>query len=222
MRLSAAIVVLAAGAIARAQLSNIPQCSLTCFTTALSGDGCSELTDFACHCQQPSLVGDIVPCVNKACGVADRQAVSSVVDNLCSGVGHPISIPPMDTSVPSTTAVGGIVTTTKSSNATTVSGIEPSYHPTSVSGIGPGPEAPSTVSSIESTSTASSTGGGSGSGPTTLPVGGGSGSGLTTSSPASAAPPESSPQFNGASAVAPRAAQMVGSAILLASMVFFV
>ncbi|KAJ5511996.1 hypothetical protein N7453_004099 [Penicillium expansum] len=76
MRLSAAIVVLAAGAIARAQLSNIPQCSLTCFTSTLSGDGCSELTDFACHCQKPGLAADIVPCINKACDVTDRQATS--------------------------------------------------------------------------------------------------------------------------------------------------
>lgn len=99
MRLAAVTVVLAAGAIARAQLSNIPQCSvcpvhsmsrlnvsfltnpcsfflqLNCFTSALGGDGCSELTDFACHCQKPGLVDEIVPCINKACDIADQQGM---------------------------------------------------------------------------------------------------------------------------------------------------
>ncbi|OQE32686.1 hypothetical protein PENFLA_c001G05875 [Penicillium flavigenum] len=180
MRLTAAIVVLS-GAIARAQLSNIPQCSLTCFTSTLSGDGCSELTDFACHCQKPGLAAEIVPCVNKACDISDRQAVSSVVESLCSGVGHPVSIPAVDTSVPTTTAIA--VPTTRSSNSTTVSG-------------GPGFKTSSTVSGL---------------GPSS-----------ETSSTTSTAPPQSTSQFNGASGIAPGAVQMVGSVILLASMMFFV
>ncbi|CRL28928.1 Extracellular membrane protein, CFEM domain [Penicillium camemberti] len=171
MRLTTGIVVLAAGAIARAQLSNIPQCSLTCFTSTLSGDGCSELTDFACHCQKPGLAAEIVPCVNKACDVADRQAVSSLVDSLCSGVGYPVSIPAMDTSAPTTTPTGVIPTTATSSNSTTVSSF---------------------------------------------------GTGFKTSSTFSAASAQSTSQFNGASSIAPGDAQMVGSAILLASMIFFV
>ncbi|KGO46512.1 Extracellular membrane protein, CFEM domain, fungi [Penicillium expansum] len=171
MRLSAAIIVLAAGAIARAQLSNIPQCSLTCFTSTLSGDGCSELTDFACHCQKPGLAADIVPCINKACDVTDRQAVSSLVVSLCSGVGHPVSISGVDTSAPTTTAVAAIPTTATSSNSTTVS----SY-----------------------------------------------GSGFKTSSTISAISAQSTSQFNGASSIAPGAVQMVGGAVLLAGMTFFI
>ncbi|KAJ6009477.1 hypothetical protein N7499_005125 [Penicillium canescens] len=171
MRLTAAIVVLAAGAIARAQLSNIPQCSLTCFTSTLGGDGCSELTDFACHCQKPGLAAEIVPCINKACDITDRRAVSSVVESLCSGVGHPVSIPAVDTSIPTTTAIGAIPTSARSSNSTTVSGF---------------------------------------------------GSSSKTSSTINTASPQSTSQFNGASGIAPGAVQMIGSAILLASMIFFV
>ncbi|KAJ5958349.1 uncharacterized protein N7479_005499 [Penicillium vulpinum] len=183
MRLTAAIVVLAAGIVARAQLSNIPQCSLTCFTTTLAGDGCSELTDFACHCQKPGLAAEIVPCINKACDVADRQAVSSVVESLCSGVGYPISLPAVDTSAPTSTAVGGIPTSTTSSNSTTVSGLGSSSDST-------------TVGSFASS--------------------------FKTSSAINAASPLSTSQFNGASGIAPGAVQMVGSVILLSSMLFFI
>lgn len=48
----------------------LPQ--LNCFVSALNGDGCSSLTDFACHCQKPQLVRDITPCVKKACAVSDQ------------------------------------------------------------------------------------------------------------------------------------------------------
>ncbi|KAJ6132354.1 hypothetical protein N7471_007569 [Penicillium samsonianum] len=187
MRLPAAIVVLAAGAIARAQLSNIPQCSLTCFTSTLSGDGCSELTDFACHCQKPGLAAEIVPCINKACDVKDRQVVSSLVESLCSGAGHPVSIPAVDTSVPTTTAVGAIPTTARSSNSTTGGGFGSSSNSTAVGNSGSG-----------------------------------SGSSFKTSSTTNAASAQSTSQFNGAPGIAPGAVQMAGSAILLASMIFFI
>ncbi|GFF63162.1 hypothetical protein IFM51744_11095 [Aspergillus udagawae] len=124
MRLAAAAVVLSAGAITSAQLSSIPQCSLSCLTSALGADGCSELTDFACHCQKTGLVEQVVPCVKQACDVKDQQAVSSVVVSLCSGAGHPVSVPPVDSSAPTSTAAGRVPTTTSSSsNSTTVSGL---------------------------------------------------------------------------------------------------
>ncbi|KAJ5442187.1 Extracellular membrane protein CFEM domain [Penicillium cf. griseofulvum] len=163
MRLSAAIVVLTAGAVTRAQLSNIPQCSLTCFTSALGSDGCSELTDFACHCQKPGLVAEIVPCINKACDVPDRQAVSSIVD----GLGYPNHSEELQ------------------------------FHDH---------EQWNLVNP-----------------PTSTTVGGGSSS--QTSSPTNPGSPQGTPgtpEFNGASVIAPGAVQMVGSAILLASMVFFI
>ncbi|KAL5366146.1 CFEM-domain-containing protein [Aspergillus floccosus] len=124
MRLAAAAVMLGAGAIASAQLSNIPQCSLKCLTSALGADGCSELTDFACHCQKPGLVEQVVPCVQQACDVTDQQAVSKVVASLCSGAGHPVSIPPVDSSAPTSTATGSVPTISSSSNSTTVSGLD--------------------------------------------------------------------------------------------------
>ncbi|PLB49752.1 CFEM-domain-containing protein [Aspergillus steynii IBT 23096] len=120
MRLAATVVVLGACAITRAQLSNIPQCSLKCLTSALGADGCSELTDFACHCQKTGLVEQVVPCVKQDCDVTDQQAVSKVVVSLCSGAGQPISIPPVD-SAPASTAAP---TTSSSFNSTTASGIE--------------------------------------------------------------------------------------------------
>ncbi|KAJ5313128.1 uncharacterized protein N7443_000012 [Penicillium atrosanguineum] len=123
MRLAAAAVVLGAGAITSAQISNIPQCSLNCLTSALGADGCSELTDFACHCQKTSLVEQVVPCVKQACDVMDQQAVSNVVVSLCSGAGHPVSVPPVDPSAPTSTAAGSVPTTLSSSNSTTVSGL---------------------------------------------------------------------------------------------------
>ncbi|GFF56497.1 CFEM-domain-containing protein [Aspergillus udagawae] len=178
MRLAAAAVVLGAGAITSAQLSNIPQCSLKCLTSALGADGCSELTDFACHCQKTGLVEQVVPCVKQACDVTDQQAVSNVVVSLCSGVGHPVSVPPVYSSAPTSTAAGSVPTKSSSSNSTTVSGLGGSPH----------------------TSSAAS----------------------TTSSTVNTASPSSTSQFNGASGTGSGAAQVAGTAILLASMMFLV
>jgi hypothetical protein len=50
---------------------------LNCFLTALEGDGCSSLTDFACHCQKPSLVSEVTPCVKKSCDEADQVCMLS-------------------------------------------------------------------------------------------------------------------------------------------------
>ncbi|KAJ6104823.1 CFEM-domain-containing protein [Penicillium sp. IBT 18751x] len=123
MRLAAAAFVLGTGAITSAQLSNIPQCSLNCLTSALGADSCSELTDFACHCQKTGLVEQVVPCVKQACDVTDQQAVSNIVVSLCSAAGHPVSVPPVDSSVPTSTAAGSVPTTSSSSNSTAVSGL---------------------------------------------------------------------------------------------------
>jgi hypothetical protein len=50
---------------------------LKCLTSALGADGCSELTDFACHCQKTGLVEQVVPCVKQACDVTDQQGMRS-------------------------------------------------------------------------------------------------------------------------------------------------
>ncbi|KEY79991.1 GPI anchored protein [Aspergillus fumigatus] len=52
-----------------------------------------------------------------------RVAVSKVVVSLCSGVGHPVSVPPVDASAPTSTAAASFPTTASSSNSTTVSGL---------------------------------------------------------------------------------------------------
>ncbi|GIJ87415.1 hypothetical protein Asppvi_006321 [Aspergillus pseudoviridinutans] len=210
MRLAAAAVVLGAGVITSAQLSSIPQCSvrpvrsmpqlhisfqtnpcslllkLSCLTSALGADGCSELTDFACHCSKTGLVDQVVPCVKKACDVKDQQAVSSVVVSLCSGVGHPVSVPPVDTSAPTSTAAGSATTTSTTSS---------SFNSNTVSGLGGGPRTSSTASK---TSTLAS----------------------TTASTVNTASPSSTSLSNGASGIGSGAAQVAGTAILLASMMF--
>lgn len=50
---------------------------LNCLTSALAVDGCSELTDFACHCQKTGLVEQVVPCVKQTCDVTDQQGMRS-------------------------------------------------------------------------------------------------------------------------------------------------
>ncbi|EAU37744.1 predicted protein [Aspergillus terreus NIH2624] len=98
MRIAAAVAVLSAGAITSAQLSNIPTCSA-------------------------GLVEQVVPCVKQACDVGDQLALSKVVASLCSGAGHPVSIPPVDSSAPISTSAGSVPTTVGSSYSTTVSGL---------------------------------------------------------------------------------------------------
>jgi len=78
--------------IASAQLSAIPSCALTCLTDAIGTDGCSGLTDFKCHCSQPSLVSDVTPCVNAACSQSDIEKTITAVEKLCADAGAPITI----------------------------------------------------------------------------------------------------------------------------------
>ncbi|KAJ5081101.1 hypothetical protein N7456_013339 [Penicillium angulare] len=120
MHLFGSVTLIAAVGLANAQLSSLPSCSLSCFSSALQSDGCSELTDFACHCQKPSLMSSIEPCVKDGCDSSDQTAVSSVVVSLCSSVGHPLSVPPVeDWSTASETAT--TVTATSSSSGSSAS-----------------------------------------------------------------------------------------------------
>ncbi|KAI9930521.1 hypothetical protein ASPWEDRAFT_27041 [Aspergillus wentii DTO 134E9] len=113
MQLSRALFVLTAAGLASAQIPDVPNCSLNCFISGLTGDGCSQLTDFACHCQKPSLVDTITPCVQKACDVEDQSSVSNIVVSECSAAGHPISVPPIGAA---TTSAESSATTTESSS----------------------------------------------------------------------------------------------------------
>ncbi|THC98661.1 hypothetical protein EYZ11_001864 [Aspergillus tanneri] len=76
------IAVLTAG-LSNAQLGNIPRCSVNCFVNALSKDGCSELTDFSCHCQKTGLVETVTPCVRDACDQSDQVVFPSWPPHLC-------------------------------------------------------------------------------------------------------------------------------------------
>ncbi|KAF4278413.1 hypothetical protein KXW14_005426 [Aspergillus fumigatus] len=116
MHFSRTSLILFAAGLASAQLPNVPGCSLDCFVAALSADGCSSLTDFACHCQKPELVSNITPCVQSACNIADQSSVSVAFVSQCSAAGHPISVPPVGAA--STTA-SETATTTESSTQTT-------------------------------------------------------------------------------------------------------
>ncbi|EEP79919.1 hypothetical protein UREG_04761 [Uncinocarpus reesii 1704] len=104
MKFSHALFAFAAAGLASAQLPDIPPCALLCFVDALGNDGCSKLTDFKCHCSKPELPGKITPCVEKSCpDLEARISVSNIVVDQCSKAGVPISIPPVDTRVPTDT-----------------------------------------------------------------------------------------------------------------------
>ncbi|PYI11510.1 CFEM-domain-containing protein [Aspergillus sclerotiicarbonarius CBS 121057] len=122
MQLSHTVVILLVTTLANAQLPNIPSCSLNCFVSAFEHDGCSQLMDFACHCQKPEVVKAVTPCVQKACSIADQSAVSSEVVRQCSMAGHPISIPPVGGGAETTTLSMPRTSTTDTSVASSSSG----------------------------------------------------------------------------------------------------
>ncbi|KAJ5940385.1 hypothetical protein N7516_000553 [Penicillium verrucosum] len=204
MKFSTTLIAFAAAGLASAQLPNVPACSLSCFLSALQGDGCSELLDFKCHCQKTELVSSITPCVAKACEHSDQVSVSNAVVEQCSSAGQPISIPPIETSA--------------SSQASASETSAPSSAPAETTG-----SASESSSAVESSSSAVETESsttGAGAGTTTggsAPVG--SSSGVATSTPlvtttGSATASSSSPAFNGAGNVK---GNMAGVAALAAA-----
>ncbi|KAJ8117456.1 hypothetical protein OPT61_g1356 [Boeremia exigua] len=86
--------VLALATVASAQLEKIPSCAFTCFVGPLTTDGCSGLTDFACHCKQGAkLLGAVQPCVKGACSAEDEATTIEAVQTTCQEAGVPIEIP---------------------------------------------------------------------------------------------------------------------------------
>jgi hypothetical protein len=104
--ITATLVTLAS--VAAGQLSNIPECALNCFLTPLGSDGCSDLTDFACHCKKSdSLFAAVTPCVQKACSAEEQATVISAVEQTCADAGVTIDVPTpggSSTPAPSSTA----------------------------------------------------------------------------------------------------------------------
>ncbi|KAJ5200703.1 Extracellular membrane protein CFEM domain [Penicillium cf. griseofulvum] len=187
MKFSTTLIALVAAGLASAQLPDVPACSLSCFVSALGGDGCSELLDFECHCQKPELVSSITPCVEKACEYEDRVSVSNAVTNQCKSAGHPISIPPIKSD-------GGKESSTAA--PTTTSAAETTAKPTETS------ESSSAVETSSSSAAVPPPAGTTSTGSTSV----GSSSGVATSTPlvsktGSAPSSSSSPAFNGAGSV---------------------
>ncbi|PGH17089.1 hypothetical protein AJ80_04962 [Polytolypa hystricis UAMH7299] len=151
MKFSNAVIALAAASLASAQLPDVPECSLNCFISALTSDGCSGLLDFECHCTKPELPGKITPCVEEACELSDRIAVSDAVVDKCNEVGVPIDIPPIDggdeSSTAETTAEPTAEPTESESAEPTDSTAEPTAEPTETETAEPTESAEPTQSS---------------------------------------------------------------------------
>ncbi|KAL4803858.1 hypothetical protein BDV18DRAFT_144558 [Aspergillus unguis] len=74
MKLTVVVALLSSTSLTLGQgLPDLPSCSIQCFISAMSNDGCNELTDFACHCGKPSLVTEVTPCVEKACNEEEQS-----------------------------------------------------------------------------------------------------------------------------------------------------
>ncbi|OXV07311.1 hypothetical protein Egran_04924 [Elaphomyces granulatus] len=134
MHFSFALIALVAAGVVNAQFPDIPNCALSCLVGPLTSDGCSSLTDFACHCQKPDLISQVSPCLEKSCNSADQSTVAGVVAKQCEAAGHPIAIPnlsagsattssaapsesvapPLTTAVPSLTSIPGYYPTPSS------------------------------------------------------------------------------------------------------------
>ncbi|KAI8936491.1 hypothetical protein NX059_006896 [Plenodomus lindquistii] len=86
--------IIALASVATAQLDLVPQCALQCFLGPLTSDGCSELTDFRCHCEKgATLIGSVQPCVQGACSPADQLTSLNSVKKICEDAGVPIELP---------------------------------------------------------------------------------------------------------------------------------
>ncbi|KGO76344.1 Extracellular membrane protein, CFEM domain, fungi [Penicillium italicum] len=212
MKFSTTLIAFVAAGLASAQLPDVPACSLSCFLSALQGDGCSELLDFKCHCQKPELVTSIAPCVQKACEVKDQISVSNAVVGQCSSAGHPISIPPIETGASSSASKAA--STSSSVPAETSAETTASATPTT-SASESSSAVESSSSAVETKSSTTAAAGTTTTGSTHVS----SSSGVATSVPLvtktdSAPTSSSSPAFNGAANVK---GNMAGVAVLAAA-----
>ncbi|OAQ96393.1 hypothetical protein LLEC1_04245 [Akanthomyces lecanii] len=83
-------IVLAAAGLVAAQLpdiSQVPQCAITCLLPALTSTGCS-LTDLSCACKaenQEKIRSQATPCLEKGCSKEDLQKALDAANSLCGG-----------------------------------------------------------------------------------------------------------------------------------------
>lgn len=58
------------------ELAQLPSCSLTCISTAVTGAGCT-LTDYACQCGtgKDAITKAATPCIAAACSASDSLSM---------------------------------------------------------------------------------------------------------------------------------------------------
>ncbi|PSN73263.1 GPI anchored CFEM domain-containing protein [Corynespora cassiicola Philippines] len=196
MKTFAAATIIALASVASAQLDNLPSCALTCFLEPLQNDGCSSLSDFACHCEQAdTLIASVQPCVQGACSAEDQATVISGVEEICAGAGVPVTLPD-----PNASSAPGSATPTPEPSSEA-----PSATPT------PTPEPTEDVSSAVSSAVASASSAVesiASSIASVLPtITGGNATGSATPSPTIS-------EFTGAAAQATKAVGVIGAAAL--------
>ncbi|OCK97775.1 CFEM-domain-containing protein [Cenococcum geophilum 1.58] len=190
MRTSFAAIAFALASVATSQLANIPSCALNCFVSALTTDGCSGLTDFACHCKKTDLIPSVTPCVQAACSAADQAKVITAVEGTCASAGVTISVAPATSAASASSSVD--TSSTPEVSSTPVASSAPA-------GYSPAAVTPSATSSAVVTSLA---------GTGTLITASSNGTVTTASTPTS---------FTGAAAQVTQAAGIVVAALALAA-----
>ncbi|KAF2632348.1 CFEM-domain-containing protein [Macroventuria anomochaeta] len=197
MKTFAVVSLVALASVASAQLDNIPSCALNCFIGPLTSDGCSSLTDFACHCKQgTTLLASVQPCVKGACSAADQQTTINAVKSTCADAGVPIEIP--DASSAASSAVAS-ATSAAASAASSAAASASAAISSASSAIESAASSLSSAASAASSSAAN----------TTSAV-----SSAASSATGSATASAPSSQFTGGAAQATQAAGLLGAAAL--------
>ncbi|KAF1365056.1 CFEM-domain-containing protein [Lizonia empirigonia] len=204
MKTFAVASIIALATVASAQLDNIPSCALNCFISPLTSDGCSSLTDFACHCKKGTeLLATVQPCVKGACSADDQATTITAVEKTCQDAGVPLEIPDTSSAASSAASSATSAASSAASSAATSAISAASSAASSASSVvseassaleSAASSMSSALSSVMSSAAASSTGASSNSASTTL----------------SASPS----QFTGAAAQATQAAGLLGAAAL--------
>jgi len=70
---------------ASVDLSSLPACSLTCFTTGAAAAGCN-IDDVVCQCTtgKAALTNSVTPCIMKSCSPADQAQTASAAVAICA------------------------------------------------------------------------------------------------------------------------------------------
>ncbi|KAM3534650.1 hypothetical protein MY4038_002062 [Beauveria bassiana] len=141
-------IILAAAGLVAAQLpdiSNVPQCAITCLLPALSSTGC-DLTDLTCACKsenQEKIRSSATPCLEKGCSKDDLQKALDAANSLCGGgvSGIPSG---------SATSTGAASTGSQSASSGSASGSSPAVITSSATPTGAGGIVPPVTSAVSS------------------------------------------------------------------------